>query len=79
MTDGQAVRALLADGVAIAVGHDGDIPLNWVAVVETIDAEGARCLWRVCADGMAVWDAIGLHEYALTKLKGELMRRDSAE
>lgn len=76
MTDAQAVRELLADGVAIAVGHDGDIPLKWVAVVETIDAKGARCMWRVASEDLPSWDGMALHEYALTKIKAELMREE---
>lgn len=74
MTDAQTVRDLLADGIATAVAHDGDIALKWIAVIETIDEKGGRCMWRLSADDMTQWDSLALHEYALTKLRAEIMR-----
>ena len=77
MERSRSVMDLMADGIADAVGRDGDIPTRWVAVVETLDTDGKRCVWRMVSDGLSSWDAAGLHDYALTKLRAQ-MARDGA-
>jgi hypothetical protein len=70
----RTVMGLMSDGIAEAVGHDGDIPTRWVAVVESLDAEGNRCVWRMASEGLASWEAASLHDYALTKLRAQMTR-----
>jgi hypothetical protein len=71
-----AAQHLLADGVATAVGLQGDMPLRWVSVIETIDREGKRCMWQFGSEGITVWDALSLLDYAITKERATLMRRE---
>lgn len=70
----RTVMSLMADGIARAVGHDGDIPTRWVAVVESLDPAGNRCVWRMASEGLASWEAAALHDYALTKLRAQLAK-----
>lgn len=74
--ESEAVRELMADGIATAVAADGDVPIRWLAVVETLDENGGRCMWRMTSDGMSPWDVMTLHEYSMTKLRGQLMREE---
>ena len=74
MERSRTVMSLLADGIARAVGHDGDIPTRWVAVVESLDAGGNRCVWRIASEGLASWEAASLHDYALTKLRAQMAK-----
>lgn len=75
----KTAQQVLADGVAAAVGSDGDIPLRWVAVIETFDKEGKRCMWRFGAEGMTAWDGISLLDYAMFKERAVLMRAERDE
>ena len=74
MERSRTVMDLMADGIATAVGKDGDMPTRWVAVVETLDVDGKRCVWRMVSDGLTSWDAAALHDYALTKLRARMAR-----
>ncbi len=74
MERSRTVMDLMSDGIATAVGRDGDVPTRWVAVVETLDPDGKRCVWRMVSDGMTSWDAAALHDYALTKLRAKMTR-----
>lgn len=69
-------QRILADGIAAALSKDGDMPLRWVAVVESMDPEGQRCIWRFNSDGMAMWDTLSLLEYGITKERAALMRAE---
>jgi hypothetical protein len=74
MERSRTVMDLMADGIATAVGKDGDMPTRWVAVVETLDVDGKQCVWRMVSDGLTSWDAAALHDYALTKLRARMAR-----
>ena len=79
MERSKTVMDLMSDGIANAVGRDGDIPTRWVAVVETLDADGKRCVWRMVSDGLTSWDAAALHDYALIKLRARIARDPSGD
>lgn len=72
----RTAQQVLADGIAEAVALGGDMPLRWVAVVETLDDEGKRCMWRFGAEGMMAWDAISLLDFAIMKERAAFMRSE---
>lgn len=55
-------QQVLADGVAGAVALQGDMPL--------------RCMWQFGSEGITVWDALNLLDYATHKERAALMRRE---
>lgn len=38
---------------------------RWVALVESVDADGVRGVWPLTAEGMSAWDTLGLLSWGL--------------
>lgn len=62
MTD---INSRLADSIAEAVKEEGDFVLKWVCLIEVINSEGERNVWRVVSEDCADWDTVGFLQYAL--------------
>lgn len=65
---------VLTSGVATAMHVEGHLPLRWLTVVESIDPDGRRCMWRFNSDGLSPWDALSLLDYAETTERVGLLR-----
>lgn len=73
-SDSQEALEILASGVATAMHVEGHLPLRWLAVIESIDPDGRRCMWRFGSEGLSRWDALSLLDYAATKERVDLLR-----
>lgn len=60
----ERVQQAIADGLAAAVATEGEMLNGWVAIVETIDANGERGLWSMAAPEMKHWQTLGFLEAA---------------
>lgn len=52
---------------------------RWVAVVETMGADGKRYLWNLQSPGLLRWDALGLHAYATQIEQAAVVHEEGAE
>lgn len=57
-----AVAKAIGDGVS---EHEGGFVTKWVALVESVDPEGARGLWTLTSDDVMAWDTVGLLQHGL--------------
>jgi hypothetical protein len=46
---------------------------KWIALIETLDAEGARGMWTATSDGLTAWDTDGMLHHALNLQKAETL------
>jgi hypothetical protein len=58
---------------------DGSMVLRWMAVIETIDAEGVRGVSFIGSPELMAWESLGLLEYALAKEKDAFRARQESE
>lgn len=45
---------------AVFARHEHSMVTKWVALVETIDADGERGVWPMTSEGVKAWDTNGL-------------------
>jgi hypothetical protein len=45
-------------------------------LAEVINPEGEREFWSMASEGLAVWDAIGMLDFALTNRRNTMERED---
>lgn len=65
----------LEQALASAIGrHEVGMVTRWVALVESVDAEGIRGVWPLTADGMTSWDTLGLLSWGLELEKAAVHR-----
>lgn len=56
----------LEKALASAIGrHEVGMVTRWVALVESVDADGVRGVWPLTAEGMSAWDTLGLLSWGL--------------
>jgi len=63
---GPFLEQVIGDAIANAIGeHEHGMVTKWVALVESIDADGERGLWTMTSDGVKAWDTVGLLQHGL--------------
>ncbi|MEV7267075.1 hypothetical protein AB0N38_26285 [Micromonospora aurantiaca] len=63
---GPAIERDLADAIATVLAkHEKSMVTKWVALVESMDADGERGLWTFTSDGVMAWDTVGLLQHGL--------------
>lgn len=50
----------------IAAHEERGLVTKWIALIETLDGEGAPGLWTATSDGLSAWDTEGMLGHALT-------------
>jgi hypothetical protein len=55
---GSAIENVVAD-------HEGGFVTKWVALVESVDRDGARGLWTMTSPEVMAWDTVGLLTHGL--------------
>lgn len=79
MTDdlGPILEQSIGNAIDAAVGkHEGGFVIKWVALVESVDAEGARGLWTMTSDDVKAWDTVGLLQHGLHLQMAQTLRGD---
>lgn len=62
---GPILEHAIGHAIDNAVGeHEGGLVTKWVALVESVNADGERGLWVMTSDGVTAWDSLGLLQYA---------------
>lgn len=65
-TLGEKLQRVIGAAIESAIAeHEGGFTTKWVALVETVDAEGARGLWPMASDEVKAWDTVGLLQHGL--------------
>ncbi len=65
MTDGPQIEREIGAAIQAVMGQHGEFTNCWLALVETIDAEGNRGIWTATSEGMTARDSKGLLVEAL--------------
>lgn len=70
--DGDAIQEEIAAAIAnVLARREGGFVLNWVAIIESVDDQGERGLWRLTADSAKPWDTVGLLTHALQVMQAQ--------
>jgi hypothetical protein len=59
------IREALVNGLVSAFNQNGRMAARWYVVIEEVDPDDGTALWTVASDDLAIWDRLGLLEYAL--------------
>lgn len=63
---GRQLERVIGEAIYNAVGqHEKAMVTKWVALVESIDTDGARGVWTMTSDDVKSWDTLGLLQYGL--------------
>ncbi|PWR08588.1 hypothetical protein DKT68_15340 [Micromonospora acroterricola] len=72
---GPAIERDLADAIAnVLAEHEKSMVTKWVALVESMDADGDRGLWTLTSDGVKAWDTVGLLQHGLHIQQAQTLR-----
>lgn len=58
-------RALEPKIAEVLAKHEVSMVTRWLALIETVEADGVRGIWALTADGMTAWDSKGMLTHAL--------------
>lgn len=63
---GAAIERDLASVIAdVLARHESGFVTNWVALIETVGADGKRGLWTMASPDLKAWDTAGMLTHGL--------------
>lgn len=68
------IDALVSE--VIAVMEPGSLVTGFMVIAEGLDAKGDRTLFTIGHNGAATWQMLGMSEFASTKLKAQITKRE---
>lgn len=64
--DGTAIEQEIGAAIAdVLARHENGFTTKWLALVETIDADGESGLWTLTSDDLKAWDTVGMLTHGL--------------
>jgi hypothetical protein len=81
MTDlGPIIEKAVGEAIQNTVSeHEGGFVTKWVALVESVDPEGARGLWTMTSDDLKAWDTVGLLQHGLHLQQWQTINRNAED
>lgn len=61
---------------AVVSEHERGFVTKWVALVESVDADGVRGLWTMTSEDVKAWDTVGLLQYGLHLQQAQIFNQE---